>query len=50
MNAMKYLLKFDNDVNELMAGINESIYETEKKKVSATTANSTESTINQNTL
>jgi hypothetical protein len=51
MNAMKYLLNFDNDVNELMGCVNDSIFEFEKKKISATTgANSTESTLNQNTM
>jgi hypothetical protein len=49
MNAMKYLLNFDNDVHELMGSINES-FEFEKKKQPSTTANSTESTLNQNTL
>lgn len=43
---MKYLLNFDNDVNELMGKINETIFEVEKKKQSSTTANSTESTLN----
>ena len=47
---MNYLLTFDNEVYELMGCINESIFEFEKKKVSPTTANSTESTLNQNTL
>ena len=43
---MRYVLTFDNDVHELMNAINQNMFEFEKKKGPATSASSTESTIN----